>query len=442
MEPVLPLSTSALAVSPDGRSVVMVGAAGGVRRLFLRRLDRAESSEVPGSNSANAAAFSPDGRNLAFIVSNGTIVRLSLNDFERKVLTADVDLGGGVVWSPAGIVFGRHGTLWIVSPDGSQPRALTVLNAARKEVLHDHPLAPPGERVVLFASLTAEPGAERLEAVAPEGGKRSVIARRRRRCGRPGICIREDGGWPPIRPAAAALLGRPSLWAPASWRAWGPATSDSGSLTGTCHLRQGSTPTSWFRSLGWSRLTLDCQLALRGPAVSPMDTESCSTATTAVEELDLARDDGTAHRRRARQLSHGILTGRGLRSGVSIHRFGRRRRQRCRDPYVVASTTSVLAGTDRTPSSRSWRPETSADVFLMSLTGAFEPKPLVATPAYEGGPNLARRARRSAVGRLGTAGIYVGRFRLSPMAGVEGGACRPVGSSAADLLPQRPASSP
>ncbi len=34
------------------------------------------------------------------------------------------------------------------------------------------------------------------------------------------------------------------------------------------------------------------------------------------------------------------------------------------------------------------RPETSADVYLTSISGAFEPKVLVATPAYEGGPQL------------------------------------------------------
>jgi hypothetical protein len=81
-------------------------------------LDRAESREVPGSTSANAAGFSPDGGSLAFVLSNGTIVRLSFGNFERKVLTTDADLGGGIVWSPAGIIFGRHGALWIVSKKG------------------------------------------------------------------------------------------------------------------------------------------------------------------------------------------------------------------------------------------------------------------------------------------------------------------------------------
>ena len=33
-------------------------------------------------------------------------------------------------------------------------------------------------------------------------------------------------------------------------------------------------------------------------------------------------------------------------------------------------------------------PETSADIFLISISGAFEPRPLIATPAYEAGAQL------------------------------------------------------
>jgi eukaryotic-like serine/threonine-protein kinase len=34
------------------------------------------------------------------------------------------------------------------------------------------------------------------------------------------------------------------------------------------------------------------------------------------------------------------------------------------------------------------QPETSGDIFLMSISGKFQPKPLLATPAYEGVPEL------------------------------------------------------
>jgi hypothetical protein len=58
------------------------------------------------------------------------------------------------------------------------------------------------------------------------------------------------------------------------------------------------------------------------------------------------------------------------------------------------------------------RPETSGDVFLISIGGAFEPKPLIVTPAYEGGPQLSPDGRfllyqSNASGR---AEIYVRRY--------------------------------
>jgi Tol biopolymer transport system component len=57
-------------------------------------------------------------------------------------------------------------------------------------------------------------------------------------------------------------------------------------------------------------------------------------------------------------------------------------------------------------------PETSGDVFLMSMSGAFEPKPLIVTPAYEGGAQLSPDGRwllyqSDASGR---AEIYVRRY--------------------------------
>ena len=61
---------------------------------------------------------------------------------------------------------------------GGAPRALTVLDAARHEVLHARPVVLPGERLVLFASQTTEPGAERIESVSIDGGPRSVVVER------------------------------------------------------------------------------------------------------------------------------------------------------------------------------------------------------------------------------------------------------------------------
>jgi eukaryotic-like serine/threonine-protein kinase len=404
VEPVLPLSTSALAVSPDGRSVVMVGAAGGVRRLFLRRLDRPESREVPGSTSANAAGFSPDGSSLAFVLSNGTIVRLSLSDFERKLLVNDADLGGGVVWSPAGIVFGRHGALWIVSPDGRQPRALTVLDAARKEVLHDHPMVPPGERVVVFASLTAVPGEERLEAVALDGGKRSVIVERATTpvwspTGH--LLFARDGAVlaAAFDPQTATLLG-PAVLVMASGLVAGVGSGDLG-------FRLSSTGTLLYLPAGFNAnrlvsvardgaaLTIDLPTGhYEDPRVSPDGRRVLfDSDDSTVEALDLAR--GTTSRLTPAALGTNFPTWSSDGTRIAFRRFNAPLWAPA-DGSGVA--TPVPGGVNDLPSSPGpdpdsliairVRPETSADVFLMSFSGAFEPKPLVTTPAYEGGPQL------------------------------------------------------
>jgi hypothetical protein len=53
-----------------------------------------------------------------------------------------------------------------------------VLDAARHEVAHARPVVLPGERLVLFASQTTDPGAERIESVSIDGGLRSVVVER------------------------------------------------------------------------------------------------------------------------------------------------------------------------------------------------------------------------------------------------------------------------
>lgn len=44
--------------------------------------------------------------------------------------------------------------------------------------MHSRPIVLPGARLVLFASLTSDSGAERIEAVSIDGGQRSVVVER------------------------------------------------------------------------------------------------------------------------------------------------------------------------------------------------------------------------------------------------------------------------
>jgi Tol biopolymer transport system component len=58
------------------------------------------------------------------------------------------------------------------------------------------------------------------------------------------------------------------------------------------------------------------------------------------------------------------------------------------------------------------RPETAGDIYLMSVTGAFAPKPLVATTAYEGSPQLSpdRRWLLYQSNASGQPEVYVRRY--------------------------------
>ena len=189
----LTISTAGFAISPDGKAVAMVGVKDSVRRLFVRRFGSADTIEVPGSIGAQNVESSPDGASVALVPGSGSLTRLSLADQQRTVLTPGVDLTSGLAWSSAGIVFVREGALW-VSAEGGAPRALTVLDAARHEVMHSRPIVLPGARLVLFASLTSDPGTERIEAVSFDSG-RSWSNGRRPPCGRPpGICCLQEMG--------------------------------------------------------------------------------------------------------------------------------------------------------------------------------------------------------------------------------------------------------
>jgi Tol biopolymer transport system component len=58
------------AVSPDGQSVAMIGVRDGVRRLYIRRLDRPKAAEISDTAGVNAVSFSPDGKSFAFALGS------------------------------------------------------------------------------------------------------------------------------------------------------------------------------------------------------------------------------------------------------------------------------------------------------------------------------------------------------------------------------------
>ena len=407
-----PLSTTSggVAISPDGRSVVMVGVRDGVRRLFIRRLDRGEASELPGTSGGTAAAFSPDGDSVAFFPGSGSITRLSLADQQRKVVASGADLTGGLVWSPAGMIFTRAGALWIVSPEGGAPRALTVLDAARHEVLHARPMVLAKGRLVLFTSLTTEPGAERIEAVSIDGGARSVVVERATTpvwspTGH--LLFARDGALLAVAvdPTTAALRGAAIPVMPSGAVEAG-ATGDLSlglSASGTLLYVPAGFNDKRVVSVGRDRAALALDLpggSYTNPRISPDGRRLLvENGVNFIEALDLAR--GT--RARLTSSAFGTLMSTWTADGNRV--VFRRFHSPCWTRADGGGDAAPLpaAGVNDWPTSPGpdpdsvivvrIRPETGGDVFLISISGAFEPKPLIVTPAYEGGAQLSPDGR-------------------------------------------------
>ena len=407
IEPV-PTLESGFALSPDGQVVAMIGVKNGLRTVFARRLQSGETIEIPESG-ATGCAFSPDSLSIA-LIAGGRLISFSLVDGQKKPLAPDADQSGGVAWGESGIVFARGGSLWIVPSKGGDARPLTTLDAARREVLHAGQIVLPGGRTVLFSSLTSEPGTERIESVPIDGGPRAVVIERASTpIWSPGghLLFARDGAVlaTDFDATTAKALGAATPIIPPGQLA----TSSSGALA----LRLSSNGTQLFvpHNFQWKRvvsvardgsaLALDMpQGPYTNPRVSPdgqrvifcsghslleawnFDRRSLKPLTTAAPatSFPIWNYDGTRiFFRRYNTPAWTSADGSGKQGQV---------------PSALANDYPSGPGPDPdTLFVTRIQPETSGDVYLMSASGAFEPRRLISTRTYEGGAQLSPDGR-------------------------------------------------
>ncbi|MDQ3244492.1 MAG: serine/threonine-protein kinase, partial [Gemmatimonadota bacterium] len=162
--------TSSVALSPDGRTLVIAGTSADGQRLYRRPLDRLEATPLAGTEGGSSPFFSPDGAWIGFFADGGL----------RKLPAgggAAVDIGtvpgflAGVSWSlDDRIVFGSgvSGPVYAVGAGGGDAQRLTRLEGS--EIGHRHPQILPDARTLLF-----ETGG-RIYAVDLTTGRRAVLA--------------------------------------------------------------------------------------------------------------------------------------------------------------------------------------------------------------------------------------------------------------------------
>jgi serine/threonine-protein kinase len=168
-------SRTALAWTPDGRSLVFVGRRG-VQQLYVRALEKADAVPMAGTEGAQVPAVSPDGQWVAFWAA-ASIKKVPVAGGPVMDLVPDMEHPPtGLAWDAAGgLFFGKsNGAIWHV-PAGGVATAVTTLGEAERA--HIPSAVLPGGRVVLYAARKRDAtfGDEDVVAWQLATGERKVL---------------------------------------------------------------------------------------------------------------------------------------------------------------------------------------------------------------------------------------------------------------------------
>ena len=142
-------SRTAVALSPDGKTLVFGAIWGGAPQLYARAMDQLSATPILGTSGGSSPFFSPDGQWVGFW-AGGELRKVPLSGGPAVTLCKAAALFGASWGSDGTIVFAtaRNGGLSRVSAAGGIPEALTTLQPG--EYSHRLPHILPGGRAVIF----------------------------------------------------------------------------------------------------------------------------------------------------------------------------------------------------------------------------------------------------------------------------------------------------
>ena len=157
---------SLLTFSPDGRSLVFSGIAGGRRMLLLRRLEGPQPIEISGTEDGEAPFFSPDGRWLGF-TARGQLLKVPIEG-GRPIRLGNARGAGGATWLGNGkIIFAPiySDGLFRVAAEGGTPERLTTPDRDAGVLGHWWPDLLPGSRWIIFTAFRTPVDTSRIGAL-------------------------------------------------------------------------------------------------------------------------------------------------------------------------------------------------------------------------------------------------------------------------------------
>ncbi len=169
-------SRTAIALAPSGDLIAFTATRGGVEQLYVRRLDEADASPLPGTEGADGPFFSPDGRWIGFWADGG-LRRVGV-DGSGAIKLCDSAQPAGASWgSDDSIVFAQRGTIWRVPGAGGAPVEITRRPEEGTETRHLLPQLLPGGDWLLFTVLPTgnDWTTSRVVVQSTKTGERTVL---------------------------------------------------------------------------------------------------------------------------------------------------------------------------------------------------------------------------------------------------------------------------
>ena len=176
--------SSSVVISPDGKNVVFVSQKDGERMLFLRAMDKFESTQIQGTAGASSPFFSPDGQWVGFH-ADGKLKKVSV--FGGVPITLlENNTFFGASWGPDESIYfssqesgtNGHWVLSKISANGGELQVLTHSQDTVAYVRHCWPQVLPGGKAVLFTRIPEDsknPDEGRIEVLDLESGDRHII---------------------------------------------------------------------------------------------------------------------------------------------------------------------------------------------------------------------------------------------------------------------------
>ena len=168
------------AVTSDGRTIVATAEdREGVRRLYVRSLDRLDATMLPGTEGAVDPFLSPDNRWIGFFVG-GTLRKIALTG-GAAVDVADIELGRGGWWGDDGTIYftpqaAPGGQVMRVASSGG---AVTPVGAMlRGHATQRWPQLLPGGKALIYTGHTTVDEFEDASLVVhplPDGPPRELL---------------------------------------------------------------------------------------------------------------------------------------------------------------------------------------------------------------------------------------------------------------------------